>query len=153
MLGTGSVYPYYVSILRLIAVTTLLTLFMNAQAFRAGVGKAEITPPPGWPTGGHGPAGSIARGYWNRLYARAFYIEDAQKQSIVLVSCDMFAVPLGLRAAVWNQVKAVPNLKADRLIIAATHTHQGPGNYLSAQVYNEFGSSASGFSKPLFDYL
>jgi hypothetical protein len=40
--------------------------------FTAGAGKSEITPPPGIPMGGHGPAGRVARGYWTRLYARSF---------------------------------------------------------------------------------
>src|SRR4051812_29163357 len=44
-----------------------------ASRFVAGVGKAELTPPPGIPLGGHGPAGRVSRGYWTRLYARAFY--------------------------------------------------------------------------------
>src|ERR1700694_2980042 len=113
------------------------------STFFAGAAKEEITPPPGFPTGGHGPAGDMARGYWNRLYARAFYIGDLQGHGLILVSCDMFAFPLGLNAEVW---KAVRNTASSRgvgpgnMILAATHTHHGPGNYLTAQVYNEFGS-------------
>ena len=48
---------------------------------------------------------------------------------------------------------AARHVSSGGLIIAATHTHHGPGNYLSAQVYNQFGSSESGFSKELFDFL
>ena len=73
-----------------------------AQTFLAGAGKAEITPPPGFPTGGHGPAGDLARGSWNRLYARAFYLADRQGHGMILVSCDTFAMPIGLRAKVWE---------------------------------------------------
>src|SRR6266487_1808763 len=40
--------------------------------FVAGVSRVDITPPVGYPTGGHGPTGGFARAYWTRLYARAF---------------------------------------------------------------------------------
>ncbi|HEX7251882.1 MAG TPA: hypothetical protein VF376_03300, partial [Thermoanaerobaculia bacterium] len=39
------------------------------KSFIAGVGIADITPSPGFPTGGHGPAGNLARGHWLRLHA------------------------------------------------------------------------------------
>src|SRR5215472_15520885 len=45
---------------------------------RAGVGRADITPPAGYPNGGDGPAGNLARGYWARLYARAYFFQDQQ---------------------------------------------------------------------------
>jgi len=125
---------------------------------RAGVGRVDITPPAGYPTGGHGPAGNLARGYWTRLYARAFYIQDAARRSVLLVSCDLFAIPGGLRAAVMQ--KTAPKwsrrgvlLPQSAYVIAATHTHQSPGNYMSAGVYNAFGSKYGGFDRKLFDFL
>jgi neutral ceramidase len=129
----------------------------TSSTFRAGVKQVDITPPPGFPTGGHGPAGDIARGYWNRLHARAFYIDlGAGSKGLVLVSCDLFAMPLGLHRAVWQELvkrKADAGLEEGRIILAATHTHQSPGNYTTAKVYNEFGSNESGFSQDLFDFL
>src|SRR6267378_4492165 len=134
----------------------LIALLLCAAAFAqptlsAGAARADITPPPGFPTGGHGPGGEIARGYWTSLHARAFYFRDPAGASLVLVSCDLFAIPLALHSEVWKQISpaAKANLQAKDLIISATHTHQSPGNYLSAQVYNQFGSKYSGFSRPL----
>lgn len=124
----------------------------------AGVGRAEITPPPGFPTGGDGPAGNLARGYWTQLYTRAFFFADAQGKTTVLVSVDAFAIPGGLSAMVahdvgtkWNALGII--VRPDAILIAATHTHQGPGNYLTAGSHNQFGSKFSGFSRPLFDFL
>src|SRR4029077_930349 len=91
-----------------------------------------------------------------RLYVRAFYVGSGQGHGLILVSCDLFAFPLGLQAEVWKQVKAKATAKGlgqGNLILSATHTHQGPGNYMTAQVHNQFGSVESGFSKPLFDHL
>lgn len=128
--------------------------------FVAGTAVRDLTPPPGFPTGGHGPSGEVARGYWTRLRARAFYLEDAQGHAVALVSADLFAVAGGLRALV---ARRVAEKLADRrldvalppgaVVLAATHTHHGPGNYLTAQIYNQFGSSWPGFSEPLLRFL
>jgi neutral ceramidase len=129
-------------------------------SFRAGVGAADITPPPGFPTGGHGPAGDVARGYWIRLKARAFFFEDAAGRTLALVSSELFAIPGGLRAEVAARVvKALHQRKVDAafsvdsLILAATHTHHGPGNFMTARSHNQFGSTYPGFSDELFRFL
>jgi neutral ceramidase len=128
------------------------------DSFRAGVGKVDITPPAGFPTGGHGPAGSMARGAWTRLYARAFVFADAQGNVAVFVSCDLFAIPGGLTARVAREVgirsKARDiTIPPEAITLAATHTHQSPGNFLTAAAYNEAASKYSGFSRELFDFL
>jgi neutral ceramidase len=78
---------------------------------------------------------------------------------VVLVSCDFFAEPLGLTGAVWRELSEQAELshnqglKPEGLVIAATHTHQGPGNYMSSASYNGFGSVQPGFSEDLFNFL
>src|SRR5437870_6465673 len=104
----------------------------NIGHFVAGAGKTELTPPPGIPLGGHGPAGRVARGYWTRLYARAFYFQDRDNRALALVSCDLFLLPAGLRAKVIEIVNRNHRLEDASLIISATHTHHGPANYASA---------------------
>jgi len=127
--------------------------------FVAGAASRDITPPPGYPTGGHGPAGDVSRGTWMGLKARAFFLMDADGHPLVLVSADLVAAPAGLRAGVARraterlQEGLGISLPPDALVIAATHTHHGPGNYLSSRVYNQFGSSYSGFARELHDFL
>src|SRR5262245_26764846 len=74
--------------------------------FAAGAGIADITPPPGFPMGGHGPSAEVARGYWLGLRARAFFFEDRDGRTLTLVSADLFAIPAGLRANVAAIVNA-----------------------------------------------
>jgi neutral ceramidase len=126
----------------------------RSARFVVGRARVEITPPPGYPMGGHSIAGKVARGYWTRLYAQAFYFQDARGGNLALVSCDLFAVPAGLRAEVARLAakNGVP-LLPDALILAATHTHHGPGNYMTSELYNGFSSPWSGFDKELFDRL
>jgi neutral ceramidase len=128
------------------------------DSFRAGVGKTDITPPPGFPTGGHGLAGAMARGSWTRLHARAFAFVDAHGNVAVFVSCDLFAIPGGLTASVAREVglrwkKEGVTIPPEAITLAATHTHQSPGNFLTAAAYNEAASKYSGFSRELFDFL
>lgn len=127
---------------------------------KAGAAWTDITPLPGLPTGGAGPAGAITRGYWDRLRAVAFYFEDPAGRGFALVSTDLFGMPTGLHQSVsayftatnpGNRTGVV--LPLERLVIAATHTHLGPGNYLSAEAYNAHGSKRSGFNAPLRAFL
>ena len=129
-----------------------------ADSFRAGVGKVDITPPAGFPTGGHGPSGAMARGAWTRLYARAFVFADERGNVAVFVSCDLFAIPGGLTAQVARDVgvewkKSGITIPDEAITLAATHTHQSPGNFLTAAAYNEAASKHPGFSQDLFDFL
>ncbi len=124
----------------------------------AGAAKVDITPPAGFPTGGHGPAGAMSRGYSSRLYARAFFFADSAGSPLVLVSCDFFAVPGGLTAMVGRRVsqKELERgvlIPPEAIIISATHTHQGPGNFLTSVSYNQFGSKYPGFDERLLNFL
>src|SRR5690349_4218284 len=131
---------------------TLLPVVQTPR-FIAGVAKAEITPPPGIPLGGHGPGGRVARGQWMRLYARAFYFQDVNNHVLTLVSCDLFSLPAGLRAQVLEIVNRQARLEDASLIISATHTHHGPANFASAPLYNAFAGPLPHFERKLFDFL
>ncbi|MCA1583037.1 MAG: neutral/alkaline non-lysosomal ceramidase N-terminal domain-containing protein [Acidobacteria bacterium] len=150
----------------------------------AGVSRVDITPPAGYPMGGHSLGGRFSRGHWGRLYARAFYFRDAEGNSVTLVSADLFAVPAGLQedvASLANRgfpadgstlmpeerqrarhagvlgpcpvVRAHSDIGRHNLVVAATHTHQAPGNYLSSSFFNGFASQYPGFAREQFDFL
>lgn len=120
-------------------------------AFIAGAAKEELTPPPGYPNAGHGPPAAVARGYWSRLYARAFYFRGTNGTPVALVSCDLYAISDGLWHAVLDRVNREGlYLPPESLVIAATHTHQGPGGFMTAAGYNVLASPLPGFDETLF---
>lgn len=124
----------------------------------AGAAVEDITPVPGFANGGHSREGAVARGYWGRLTATALYFETDTGDGLALVSCDLFAVAAGLHAMVAERLAAPtagPALRVprERLVIAATHTHHGPGNFLSSAVYNSQASARSGYSPALREFL
>lgn len=120
--------------------------------FIAGAGSREITPPPGFPMGGHGLAGRVARGYWTRLYARSFYFDSVRDHRLALVSAELFAIPAGLHAKVLQAVNRTHRMSPRNLCLPP-HTHHGPSNFASAEVYNSFAGPLPDFDPILLDFL
>jgi neutral ceramidase len=100
---------------------------------RAGVARRDITPPPGPGLAGGGPEGRPAQGWRSRLHARALVLEDRRGEAIVLVVADLPFVSILLHRRVAELVRAETPLGAERQLIAATHTHSGPGHKLDAE--------------------
>ncbi|MBN2071092.1 MAG: neutral/alkaline non-lysosomal ceramidase N-terminal domain-containing protein [Candidatus Krumholzibacteriota bacterium] len=124
--------------------------------FNSGAAKVDITPIPGYPMGGYAIAGYISRGVWTRLYARAVSFEDPEGRSMVIVSADLWAMPAGLADRVAELVArkhGIERLSREQMILAATHTHNGPGNFSSSKFYNQMASLEGGFDRALFDFL
>lgn len=129
----------------------------SRDELRAGSAKLDITPPPGFPMGGHSIAGQISRGYWVRLQVRSIFLESPNGEKIALVSADLWSFPAGLgdRIAeiISNSGSPRCQLRRDQLVLAATHTHQSPGNFSSSSLYNFFASKEPGFDLELFEFL
>jgi len=126
------------------------------RQFLAGVAKVDITPLPGYPMGGHSIAATVSRGVWTRLHATAIYLEDPDGHNLVLVSCDLWSMPAGLADRVAELVargSEGTRIGRQAMILAATHTHQSPGNFSSSPAYNLLASPKPGFDQRLFDYL
>jgi neutral ceramidase len=129
--------------------------------FQAGAAKVDITPPPGYPMAGYSLAGKLSRGWWTRLYAKSIYLEDSQGSRLVLVSCDLQGIPAGLADKVAEIVATKISsthpdsayIGREQIILAATHTHNGPGNFFTSPAYNAQASPLSGFDEAVFDFL
>jgi neutral ceramidase len=125
----------------------------RSGALHAGVARADITPPPGPGLAGSGPEGRAAAGYRARLHARALLLEDRRGEILALVAADLPFTSVILHRRVAEIVRAEAPIGADRLMLAATHTHSGPGHYLDAESYNRQGSSVSGYDRSMVDFL
>ncbi len=119
----------------------------------AGFGRADITPPPGVGLAGYAVESQRAKGYRHRLYARAMVLEDetAGRLAFVIVDLPQVSIVLQRRAAVALSDSAC--LGADRLLLAATHTHAGPGHFFSSTLINEAGSAVTGYDPLVVDFL
>jgi neutral ceramidase len=124
--------------------------------FKAGAARVDITPMPGFPMGGYSAAGRISRGVWMRLQARAVCFEDPAGRSLALVSADLWAIPAGVADRVAELLPRdyqVRGIGREQIVLAATHTHNGPGNFSSSVLYNQLASPVGGFDPKLFDFI
>jgi neutral ceramidase len=124
--------------------------------FWAGAAKVDVTPIAGYPLAGHSLEAKIARGHWLRLKARAIYLEGHNGVRIAMVATDLWGMPAGMVDRVAELLGSNPEpcrLRRDALILEASHTHQSPGNYLSAPLYNTLAGPKPGFDQELFEFL
>ncbi len=91
--------------------------------YKCGFFETDITPP----LGSIIPGGFAARyltGVQERLYARAFCIEDEGSQ-IALVVVDACGITLDITERIRQRVSAATSIRPDQLMVMATHTHSG----------------------------
>jgi hypothetical protein len=77
--------------------------------------------------GGHG-LGSKATGIKDSIYARALFVSPSRgvREGVLFVSLDVPGVSNRLMDEVRDRVSRTIGIPSDRILIGATHTHQGP---------------------------
>ncbi|WP_040601075.1 neutral/alkaline non-lysosomal ceramidase N-terminal domain-containing protein, partial [Patulibacter medicamentivorans] len=107
-----------------------------ADVLRAGVGRADLTPPlmGKYFLGGWTRADRIGRGVSTRLTTSALVLQRGGRR-VALVAMADFAVPQGLQQAIAAKVADLGFSERD-VIISATHTHSGTGGYANSQTLN-----------------
>jgi hypothetical protein len=144
---------------RLLPAAVLLALAAPAPAhaattsgqLRAGAGQADITPPQtGYFLGGWTRADRLATGQSTRLFANTLVLQRGTRK-VALVAAELFAVPAGLQEDV---ARAVADLGYDResILLAASHTHSGPGGYANNPTYNTAAPSVETATDPISFY-
>jgi hypothetical protein len=88
-------------------------------AFWAGVARVEITPTRDFPLGGYsGRLGKPLAGVHDPIYAKALWLETPESR-VCLVTTDLIGSTLEIRDRIRPSDASV--------ILAASHTHSGPG--------------------------
>ncbi|KAG3176173.1 Neutral ceramidase [Phytophthora cactorum] len=123
-------------------------------AYKIGIGKTDITGPAAEIVMmGFADTNETTAGVLNRLYARAFVIEDPDTNGrIVFVNCDLMSVMQLVQQEVLAQLAAKYNgvYTEQNVILHATHTHAGPGGTAGYTLYD---ISISGFVPENFDKI
>jgi len=118
-------------------------------AFRAGAAEADITPGTGVAMAGYSGLGRVARGAGDRLFARAVYLEDGRGERAAVCVLDLMSASRRLVDEVAALTGPACGIGADRLILAGTHTHHGPGHYFGDTLYGAFAQKRPGFDPDL----
>jgi hypothetical protein len=100
------------------------------STLRVGFGQCDITPPPGLPLGGYGARLAPADGILDPLFCRAAIFDDGVAP-IALVVLDLVHVFGSWVARLRAQAGELFGLRPERVLVAATHTHAGPGVFRS----------------------
>jgi hypothetical protein len=107
-------------VVSLMSLCALLPAEGLAADISAGVARADITPPVGYPMGGYaarqGPSASVH----DPLYATALVLKS-DGVTVAIVSCDLRSFPSERVVTAARERKL-----ADHVLIAVTHNHSGP---------------------------
>ena len=116
-----------VALLVAFSVLALLAAPAHAGTLRAGVGRADITPPTGYFMLGWARGDARITGQSTRLYARAVVLErDGRK--VALVSEDLNSIPGGMVVQAIARVADLGYTERN-VIVSASHTHAGPSGF------------------------
>lgn len=117
----------------------------SAGRLLAGVARADITPETPIPLAGYGERFlKLSRGVHDRVAASAIVFRRGRSR-LALVSVDLCGVSEELRLATVDRVRRGGIFLAeDELLLAATHTHAGPGGYVDKGLF----VSAAGLFQP-----
>lgn len=115
---------YLISLLLLTSAPTI-----GAGEIRAGVAEEQFALPKGVPLAGYSKRhGKPSQGEHDPVGVRALVLSDGQT-TVAFASCDLLIIDEHLFDAIRQRVIASGLPKATVLLIAATHTHSGPGAY------------------------
>jgi neutral ceramidase len=118
----------------------------------AGVAEVDITPPPGLPKAGYSANAHDGVGFRTRLRARVFHLRSG-RTSIAIVACDLLGGSSVLQRLVADAVAERTDIPLAGIMVGATHTHAGPGQFLGTDFYNRFASNRSGFDPAWAQFL
>jgi len=110
-----------------LVITLFFAAFANAGPLRAGAAVVDIKVPAGAITCGYGDrAQSPHVGVHDPVGAHALVLDDGTAKTAI-VGVDILGIGPEVRAAVVTGI-AKTGIASDRLLVAATHTHSGPGH-------------------------
>lgn len=119
----------------------------------AGVAKADITPRPGMPMTGYSANANYGDGFRTRIYSRVVYLKPVEGKPVALVACDLLAGSELVHRRLAELVAKKTDLDLGGIVMTATHTHSGPGNYLGSNFYLLNAGNKGGLDMQFFDFL
>ncbi|XP_037950142.1 neutral ceramidase [Teleopsis dalmanni] len=141
--------------LELLIVSVLATwvLISGVEAYRVGVGRADVTGPPvEIHFMGYANLKQVGRGLHLRQFARSFVVEDDNQRRVVFCTVDAGMMGYAVKREVIKrlQQRYGPIYNDENVVISGTHTHSGVGGFLMHLLYD---ISILGFVPQTFEAL
>jgi neutral ceramidase len=124
----------------------------HVDGLLAGAAEVDITPPPGMPKAGYSSNARDGNGFRTRLRGRVLHLR-AGVASLAIVQCDLLGGSAVLQHLVADAIANDTDIPLAGLMIGATHTHAGPGQFLGNDFYNRFASNRAGFDPAWTQFL
>jgi hypothetical protein len=119
----------------------------GAGPLLAGAAVVALAPPPPVPVAGFPRLHWMEEGRRDPVAVRALVVQE-RGCTVALVSAEILLVPGRLERAIE---RAVRDLELDHLVVAATHTHAGPGGYWQAPLGERLATGP--YSEAIFELL
>jgi hypothetical protein len=113
-------------ILLFVWLTSVSLLFGDEMLWKAGVAKADVTPPEGLWMAGYASRDKPAEGKLMSLWIKALALEDAEGHRGIILTSDTLGIPQSIYRNVSDTLRARFNLRPEQVILSASHTHCGP---------------------------
>lgn len=123
----------------------------DVDGLLAGAAEVDITPPPGMPKAGHSKNAHDGNGFRTRLKARVVHLRSG-RSSVALVACDLLSGSAIVHHALAREISDT-DVPISGLLLAATHTHAGPGQFSGSEFYNRWASNRGGFDPDYTGFL
>jgi neutral ceramidase len=101
----------------------------NMPAMLVGAARVDFTPPLGLPIMGHFRDDYAAKSVHDPLCARALVVANTAGDKIALLTLDLCMVNRTQVRAMREYIAAQCSIKAENILIAATHTHGAPATF------------------------
>ncbi|MCK9411179.1 MAG: neutral/alkaline non-lysosomal ceramidase N-terminal domain-containing protein [Prolixibacteraceae bacterium] len=109
-----------------------------------GMGEVNYTPPVGLDLQGNYRGNDYAsRGIHDSLYARAIVVKNDQSEKIAMLTVDVCWIKRSAIQFMREYIAKNSDIKAENIMIMATHTHSGPKPLLESPGAKEFFEKAA----------
>jgi hypothetical protein len=100
--------------------------YVQAQDFKAGAAKRDITPAEPIRLAGYANRLTPSLGVAQSIFARALALEDSTGNRNVLVTVELVGVTRELTETLAERLRVQFGIERSRFMIVASHTHNGP---------------------------
>jgi len=109
-----------------ILLITLITALASAQEYKAGVGRADITPEGPIRLAGYASRNKPSENVDQRLFAKALAIEDATGNVSLLITADTIGTPRWFNDELATRIERELKVPRERFLFACSHSHNTP---------------------------
>jgi neutral ceramidase len=114
------------------------------SSLRIGIAELNYTPPVGCDLVGNYRGDDYAsRGIHDSLYAKALVASDNSGNKVAILSIDICLMPKAPVDYIRKYIAAKSDIKAENIMVMATHTHSGPKSDLDAPHAQEYLAKAA----------